>query len=154
MPVKFSRLTRRGVLLGLSVAQLVTLGIGGLTLIGAFYAGIGGGLWAYFVRFVAVDQFTLLNSIWFIAMIIVGGMGSVTGALIGVFVIKMAQEGFTSLGPTIVEKLPFLGGDVVFSVMNVFLGGVIAAFLIFEPRGLMHRWNILKRSYRLWPFPY
>jgi branched-chain amino acid transport system permease protein len=38
--------------------------------------------------------------------------------------------------------------------MNVFLGGIIAAFLLFEPRGLMHRWNILKRSYRLWPFPY
>ena len=123
-------------------------------LLGAFYAGIGGGLWAYFVRFVAVDQFTLLHSIWFIAMIIVGGMGSITGALIGVFVIKVVQEGLTSLGPTIGEKLPFLGGDVVFSVMNVFLGGVIAAFLIFEPRGLMHRWNILKRTYRLWPFPY
>jgi branched-chain amino acid transport system permease protein len=123
-------------------------------LVGAFYAGIGGGLWAYYVRFVAVDQFTLLHSIWFIAMIIVGGMGSITGALIGVFVIKVVQEGLTSLGPTIVEQLPFLGGDVVFSVMNVFLGGVIAAFLIFEPRGLMHRWGILKRSYRLWPFPY
>ncbi|WP_392426053.1 SCO6880 family protein [Barrientosiimonas humi] len=40
-PVKFSRLTRRGVLLGLSVSQLVTLGIGGLTLLGAFYAGAG-----------------------------------------------------------------------------------------------------------------
>jgi len=38
--------------------------------------------------------------------------------------------------------------------MNVFLGSVIAAFLIFEPRGLMHRWNILKQSYRMWPFPY
>lgn len=123
-------------------------------LVGAFYAGIGGGLWAYYVRFVAVDQFTLLHSIWFIAMIIVGGMGSITGALIGVFVIKAVQEGFTSLGPTLVEKLPFLGGDIVFASMNVFLGGVIAAFLIFEPRGLMHRWNILKRSYRLWPFPY
>ena len=46
VPVKFSRLTRRGVLLGLSVAQLVTLGIGGLTLICAFYAG-GGMLLAY-----------------------------------------------------------------------------------------------------------
>ena len=46
VPVKFSRLTRRGVLLGLSVAQLVTLGIGGLTLIGAFYGG-GGMLLAY-----------------------------------------------------------------------------------------------------------
>jgi branched-chain amino acid transport system permease protein len=68
-------------------------------LLGAFYAGIGGGLWAYYVRFVAVDQFTLLHSIWFIAMIIVGGMGSVTGALIGVVVIKLAQEGITTLGP-------------------------------------------------------
>lgn len=123
-------------------------------LIGAFYAGIGGGLWAYYVRFVAVDQFTLLNSIWFIAMIIVGGMGSVTGALIGVFTIKLVQEAITSLGPSVVAAFPALSGDVVFATMNVFLGGIIAAFLLFEPRGLMHRWNILKRSYRLWPFPY
>ncbi len=40
-PMKFSRLTRRGVLLGLSVAQLITLGIGGLTVLAAFYAGAG-----------------------------------------------------------------------------------------------------------------
>lgn len=106
-------------------------------------------MWTYYVRFVAVDQFTLLHSIWFIAMIIVGGMGSVTGALIGVVVIKLAQEGITTLGPTVVEKLPFLSGDIVFAAMNVFLGGIIAAFLIFEPRGLMHRWNIVKRSYRV-----
>jgi branched-chain amino acid transport system permease protein len=123
-------------------------------LVGAFYAGVGGGLWAYFVRFVAVDQFTLFNSIWFIAMIIVGGMGSVTGALVGVVVIKCIQEGFVSLGPSVISYFPSIGGDVVFALMNVFLGSVIAAFLIFEPRGLMHRWNILKRSYRMWPFPY
>jgi branched-chain amino acid transport system permease protein len=123
-------------------------------LIGAFYAGIGGGLWAYYVRFVAVDQFTLIHSIWFIAMVIVGGMGSVTGALIGVFVIKSAQECFVTLGPSLVQQFPAFGGDIIFALMNVFLGGVIAAFLIFEPRGLMHRWNILKRAYRLWPFPY
>ena len=123
-------------------------------LIGAFYAGIGGAMWAYFVRFVAVDQFTLFHSIWFIAMIIVGGMGSITGALIGVFIIKAIQEAFVTLGPPLVSLIPSLGGDLVYSAMNVFLGGVIAAFLIFEPRGLMHRWNIVKQSYRMWPFPY
>lgn len=123
-------------------------------LVGAFYAGIGGGLWAYYVRFVQIDQFTLIQSIWFIAMIIVGGMGSVTGALIGVFVIRLAQELITSAGPTLVERFSFLTGDFVFAAMNIFLGGVIAGFLIFEPRGLMHRWNILKRSYRMWPYPY
>ena len=123
-------------------------------LVGAFYAGIGGGLWAYYIRFVAIDQFTLIHSIWFIAMIIVGGMGSITGALIGVFVIRMAQESITSMGPALVERIPFLGGDLVFAAMNIFLGGIIAGFLIFEPRGLMHRWNIAKQSYRMWPYAY
>ena len=123
-------------------------------LLGAFYAGISGGLWAYYVRLVAVDQFTLLHSIWFIAMIIVGGMGSITGALIGVFVITVAQETISTVGPVIVQNSSFFSGAIVFAAMNIFLGGIIAGFVIFEPRGLMHRWNIIKRSYRLWPFPY
>ncbi|MHB2268030.1 branched-chain amino acid ABC transporter permease [Aliihoeflea sp. PC F10.4] len=123
-------------------------------LVGAFYAGVGGGLWAYYLRFVAVDQFTLFHSIWLIAMIIVGGIGSITGALIGVVVITAIRETFISIGPSVIEMAPWLGGDVVFAALNVFLGGTLAAFLIFEPRGLMHRWSIIKRSYRLWPFPY
>ena len=123
-------------------------------LVGAFYAGVGGALWAYMLRFVAVDQFTLFNSVFFIAMIIVGGMGSVVGALIGVFVIRAVQELITTLGPELAASFPFLGGDIVFASMNVFLGGVIALFLIVEPKGLMHRWNIVKSGYRLWPFPY
>jgi branched-chain amino acid transport system permease protein len=137
-------------MMGINVVRTKALAF----LVGAFYAGIGGGLWAYYIRFVAIDQFTLIHSIWFIAMIIVGGMGSVTGALIGVFVIRMAQESITSMGPALIERIPFLGGDLVFAVMNIFLGGIIAGFLIFEPRGLMHRWNIAKRSYRMWPYPY
>lgn len=123
-------------------------------LIGTFYAGLGGGLWAYYVRFVSVDQFTLFNSIWFIAMIIVGGMGSITGAIIGVIIIRMLQELITIFGPILTHYLPFVGDDIVFASMNILLGGLIAAFLIFEPRGLMYRWSIIKRSYRLWPFPY
>jgi branched-chain amino acid transport system permease protein len=137
-------------MMGINVVRMKVLAF----LLGAFYAGIGGGLWAYYVRFVAVDQFTLIHSIWFIAMIIVGGMGSVTGALIGVLVIRISQETITIMGPSLVEKFPFFGGDLVFAVMNIFLGGMIAGFLIFEPRGLMHRWSILKTSYRMWPYPH
>ena len=137
-------------MMGINVVRTKVLAF----LLGAFYAGIGGGLWAFYVRFVAIDQFTLIHSIWFIAMIIVGGMGSVTGALIGVVVIRTVQESITIVGPSLVESFSFLSGDVVFAVMNIFLGGVIAGFLIFEPRGLMHRWNIIKRSYRMWPYPY
>jgi len=123
-------------------------------LIGAFYAGVGGALWAYVIRFVGIDQFTLFNSIFFIAMIVVGGMGSIVGALIGVCVIRTIQEVIATVGPNLVEVVPFIGGDIVFAGMNVILGGVIALFMILEPKGLMHRWSIVKSSYRIWPFPY
>jgi branched-chain amino acid transport system permease protein len=121
---------------------------------GAFYAGIGGALWAYQIRFVSVDQFTLFNSIWFIAMMIVGGLGSIVGALVGTVAIRAVQETITSVGPNLIERFPALGTDLVFASMNVFLGLVITGFLLLEPKGLMHRWNILKANYRLWPFPH
>ena len=120
--------------------------------LGAFYAGIGGALWAYQVRFVSVDQFTLFNSIWFIAMMIVGGLGSIVGALIGTVLIRGVQEAITSMGPDLVERIPSLSSDLIFASMNVFLGLIITLFLLLEPKGLMHRWNILKTNYRLWPF--
>ncbi|MDO9402023.1 MAG: branched-chain amino acid ABC transporter permease [Polaromonas sp.] len=122
--------------------------------LGAFYAGIGGALWAYQVRFVSVDQFTLFNSIWFIAMMIVGGLGSIVGAVVGTVLIRAIQETITSVGPDLVQMMPGLGSDIIFASMNVFLGLVIVLFLLLEPKGLMHRWSILKMNYRLWPFPH
>jgi branched-chain amino acid transport system permease protein len=123
-------------------------------LVGAFFAGVGGGAWAYYVRFVSVEQFTLFHSVWYVGMIIVGGMGSVVGSLVGVVVIRGLQELITTLGPELAAWAPALGGAVVFAGMNVLLGGLIALFLLVEPKGLMHRWTIVKAAYRLWPFPY
>ena len=101
-----------------------------------------------------VDQFTLFFSIWYIGMIIVGGLGSIPGALVGVFIVRGAQEMPVTVAPDLTSLNPQLGSDVVFTGLNVLLGGIIALFLLFEPRGLMYRWNILKRTYRIWPFPY
>jgi branched-chain amino acid transport system permease protein len=123
-------------------------------LVAAFYAGVAGGLWAVSLRHVSVEQFTLFNAIWMIAMMIVGGLGSIVGALIGTFLIQMAREGVVSLGPKLVELMPSAGQDIVFAGMNVLLGTVIVLFLLFEPKGIMHRVEISKRAYRLWPFPY
>lgn len=123
-------------------------------LVGAFYAGVAGGLWALALRHVSVEQFTLFNSIWMIAMMIVGGLGSIVGAVIGTVLIQLAREGVVSLGPQLVEFIPSVGQDIVFASMNVLLGTVIVLFLLFEPKGLMHRVEISKRAYRLWPFPY
>ena len=123
-------------------------------LIGSFFAGIAGGLWAYYIRYIQVDQFTLWLSVWYVGMLIVGGMGSVLGAIVGTVLIRTLQEMITYTGPQITELLPALGGQFVFASMNMLLGGVIILFVVFEPRGIVHRWNIIKESFRIWPFPH
>ncbi|MDP3832459.1 MAG: branched-chain amino acid ABC transporter permease [Hydrogenophaga sp.] len=123
-------------------------------LVSAFYAGVAGGLWVVALRHVSVEQFTLFNAIWMIAMMIVGGLGSIVGALIGTVMIQLAREGVTSLGPSFIQWVPAVGQDFVFAAMNVLLGTVIILFLLFEPMGVMHRVQITKKTYRLWPFPY
>lgn len=137
-------------ILGINVFYYKTLAF----LIGSFFAGIAGGLWAYNLRFVSVEQFTLFQSLWFVGMIIVGGMGSILGAILGTFLLRGLEEFITYLGPVLAEILPGVGGEIWFAGMNIILGGSIIVFLIFEPRGLAHRWNIFKATYRLWPFPY
>lgn len=122
--------------------------------ISGFFAGVAGALWAYSTRFVTASQFTLWSSIWMAGMVIVGGMGSNLGAILGVILLRGLEEAITILGPALGEALPALGGAVRFALMNVFLGLVIILFLIFEPRGLAHRWQIFKTYYRKWPFPY
>ena len=124
--------------------------------IGAFYAGVAGALWAYYVRYVQADMFTLFFSVWYLGMLIVGGLGSILGAIIGTVAIRLAQEAITYIGPWIAELdiLAGVGGQVVFAAMNMLLGGVIILFVIFEPRGLVHRWNIIKESWRIRPFPH
>jgi branched-chain amino acid transport system permease protein len=123
-------------------------------LVSAFFAGVAGGLWVVALRHVSIEQFTLFNAIWMIAMMIVGGLGSIVGALIGTAMIQLAREGVTSLGPSFIQWVPALGQDFVFAAMNVLLGAVIILFLLFEPKGVMHRIQITKKAYRLWPFPY
>jgi len=54
----------------------------------------------------------------------------------------------------LIERFPAIGQDFLFASMNVLLGAIIVFFLLFEPKGIMHRIEILKRTYRLWPFPY
>lgn len=122
--------------------------------IGGFFAGVAGALWAYSTGYVTSLQFTLWSSIWMAGMVIVGGMGSNLGAILGVIFLRGLEEAVTILGPVLGEALPALGGAVRFALMNVLLGLVIILFLIFEPRGLAHRWQIFKMYYRKWPFPY
>lgn len=121
----------------------------------SFYAGIAGCLWAYWMRAINVDHFTLFDSIWYLGMIIVGGMGSVPGAVFGTCFIRILDLAVKIIGPKLGEVLPAALAVSASAALGPFVFGlVILLLLIFDPRGLSHRWEVFKSSYRLWPFSY
>jgi branched-chain amino acid transport system permease protein len=117
--------------------------------IGCVFAGVAGALTVHYVAFAAVDQFPFMNSVWYLGMLIVGGMGSTTGVIFGVVALKMLDELVTIVGPMLAVAV---APQAAASLGLILRGLVIIIFLIFEPRGLAHRWEMVKAYYRLWPF--
>lgn len=116
----------------------------------SFYAGVAGGMWAYFFRVVTPESFPLIMSIFFLAAIIVGGMGTILGSILGAIFMTMVPE----LLKLIVGWLP-LGGDalrLISPVRTIVFGLLIVGFLIFEPHGLAEIWRRVRRYFHLWPF--
>lgn len=120
---------------------------------GALFAGASGALYAYYVRYVSTEQFTLWASVWYVGMLIVGGMHSPLGAVLGVGAMTLLQEGVHMLGAAFLAQVSGVSGGVVFAFTNMVLGAVIILILLFYPLGLAHRWALLKASYRIWPYP-
>ncbi|MBY0431599.1 MAG: branched-chain amino acid ABC transporter permease [Rhodospirillales bacterium] len=125
--------------------------------ISSFYAGIGGALYGHYLGFVSAEGFTILLSIQFLAMIIIGGLGSVLGSILGTIFMVLLPEmmaGVVSLlkatswgnNPAMVDGLPFL--------REMSIGAAIILFLVFEPDGLAHRWRQIKAYWKLYPFSY
>lgn len=121
--------------------------------VSSFFAGVAGALFAHYIESIYYEQFTIGYSIEYLAMIIIGGMGNVLGAIFGatfVVVLERSLEWFTTEMTT---KYPTLTTFLV-SLKEIVFGGVIIGFLIFEPDGLAARWRTLRNYWRLWPFSY
>jgi len=136
--------------MGINIAYTKIMAFG----IGCFFAGIAGALGGAYYEYVNVEWFGLDDSIWYLGFLVVGGFGSIFGAIAGATVWKVMDE-FSTLVTPLTEV--FLGGvafyaSAAFSL--IFYSLIIIVFLVFEPRGIAHRWEIVKRSYRLHPFPY
>lgn len=119
----------------------------------SFYAGVSGALWTHYIAFIAPEQFSLMASVWYLGMLIVGGMGSTMGAIFGVAGLRALEEMTNRLAPTVSEMLPGMAG-LSSSMAILVYALMLILFLIYEPRGLNHRWEVFKNWYRLWPFSY
>ncbi|TBH21864.1 branched-chain amino acid ABC transporter permease [Thermus thermamylovorans] len=116
----------------------------------AFYAGVAGGLLAQLYRAVTPEYFPLTVSIQYLAMVIVGGAGTVLGAVLGAFFVLLIPEVLNSfvgaLGPQYAAALA--------AWRNVIFGLLILVFLILEPLGLVGLWGRVRSYFRTWPLPY
>jgi branched-chain amino acid transport system permease protein len=117
--------------------------------IGCLYAGVAGSLLVHYFSFASPEFFPFMDSVWYLGMLIVGGMGSITGAILGAVSLKLLDELVTVVGP-ILSTL--VAAQAAASLALLSRGLVIILFLIFEPRGLEHRWGMIKAYCRLWPF--
>ena len=115
--------------------------------LGSFYAGVAGALLAYFNRFVNPEQFGLLLSVFFLSTVIVGGMGSTLGAILGAlfmtFLPELLREGALIVGGT----FGFDIATILVPLRETIFGLLMVTFLILEPRGLAQLWNRARRKY-------
>ncbi|MFW6324673.1 MAG: branched-chain amino acid ABC transporter permease, partial [Desulfovibrionales bacterium] len=119
----------------------------------SFLAGVAGGLWAYYTMYITPEQFGIGLSISYLAMIIIGGLGSVQGSIFGAVFITLLPEMLNAIADGFSGMYPNLSASLLALREGIF-GLVLVLFLIFEPEGLVHRWRLIKAYWKLYPFAY
>src|SRR5436309_765359 len=124
--------------------------------ISSFYAGVTGVLYTYYLGIANYEQFQIGVSIDYLAMIIIGGLGSVLGSVFGaIFVtllpiaIRYAME---ALGGLVFSQASVL--NIIPNLRLILFGTLIVFFLVVEPEGLNRLWRNIRNYFRVWPFAY
>ena len=138
-------------IMGINLTKYRTLSFG----LAAFFAGVGGALYAHYNQVVSNEGFGIDRSIIFLAMIIIGGLGSIMGTLMGTAFMVLLPESMEWLSVALrgspIDQ--FLGSknNIAF-LREMAIGVIIIVFLVFEPDGLAHRWRQIKAYWKLYPF--
>ncbi|MCP4020950.1 MAG: branched-chain amino acid ABC transporter permease [Desulfobacteraceae bacterium] len=118
-----------------------------------FFAGVAGAMHAYLYRGVGFESFTLKESIDYLAMAIVGGLGTLNGSLWGPAAIQLLDLQVEKLAESAAQYLPS-SMNLATALRPFTFGLVIVLFLMYEPRGIANWWRIVKSYTKLWPFRY
>ena len=134
--------------LGINVARYKLLSFSASTSLTC----LAGALWAYHTGFVSAEAFDFNMLIHYLAMVIIGGLGSLLGAMLGAIFVTVFPH-VISVG---IENVPFLKqlGSQIFELQIGAFGVVMLLFLILEPRGLAGIWARIRFYFQLWPFKY
>ena len=125
----------------------------------AFYTGVAGGLYAFVLRYIEPEIFTLLRSIMFLSMVVVGGLGSIMGSVAGACLLSWMDLQLRNI-----LNIPYLGewlktlSQSFFSITGVsniqfiLYGLIMILIMLFEPLGIFGIWIRTKKYWRMWPF--
>ena len=119
----------------------------------SFYAGIAGCLYALTLSYIGPEHFTFLMTIEYLAMCLVGGVGTIVGTIYGAVFMTLLPEVIRLLRDALSQDYPFLITRMA-DLQASFYGLVIILFLIFEPTGLYGIWIKIKNYWLGWPYTY
>jgi branched-chain amino acid transport system permease protein len=119
----------------------------------SFWVGLAGALIAHYRNIVTWERFTIDVSVLYLAMIIIGGLGSVTGSYFGAAFMMLLPVVLTNIGRAAKTYFPLIDSIIPF-IQQATFGLAIILFLIFEPEGINKIWKNIKDYFRLWPFSY
>ena len=141
-------------MMGIDLSRYKTIAF----VVSSFYAGIAGALLFAAVGRVQPESFNLLLSIRYIAMILIGGVATVTGSILGAVFITYLNTIVRWLAGTpvfaFISTSPAGGFPTVAQFEQILFGLLIVGFLIFEPLGLHGIWIRLRNYWKAWPFSY
>jgi len=134
----------------------------GVYKVGAFavssaIAAVGGALLGSYQQYVSPDQWSLFLSIQYIAIIIVGGVGTIFGSVLGALFLgglPAIIDKYSGSIPGVYSKVGDSGFLSVFAFQQAIFGLFIIGFLVFEPRGLAAICLRVKAYFKAWPFSY
>ncbi len=120
----------------------------------AFYAGIAGALWALLYRNATPEHYTLMPSVQYLVMVLVGGLGSLAGTVFGVGFILLLPEGLNLVVSYLAQH--FNPDLMIFlaPAKTILFGILIVLFILFEPEGLVGVWRRFRDYFKIWPLPY
>jgi len=123
--------------------------------VAGFIGGIAGAFWISNLAAISPEHFPWFVSLWLVGVILIGGVGSIHGAIFGslfmVVVMEVIQLTIMQFADTSIGEKFMM--DFLF-VKEAAFGLAICAFMIFEPKGLAYRWWQIKNYFNLWPFSY
>ncbi|MBI5251657.1 MAG: branched-chain amino acid ABC transporter permease [Desulfomonile tiedjei] len=135
--------------MGIPLAKYKVMAFG----VSSFYAGIAGGLLAHYQKWIVPGSFDLSLSVTYIAMIVLGGLGTILGSVLGAVLITSIPHGIVYTTDLVKDTYPVLGSLIVDLKVGIF-GLIVVLALLFEPQGLAGIYRRVKLYWKTWPFRY